>query len=84
MATCALFRLSFAQNILSPLSFLIHVSLDLFFFLNGQKFLGQGLNPSHSCDLQFGWDNAGSLTHSAKPGTEHTPPQQPRLLKLDS
>ena len=34
-----------------------------------QKFLGQGLNLSHSCDLCHSCGNARSLTHCATAGT---------------
>ena len=33
-----------------------------------QKFLGQGLNPSHSCNLCHRCSNAGSLTYCARLG----------------
>ena len=32
------------------------------------KFLGQGSNLSHSCDLRHSCGNAGSLTHCTGPG----------------
>ena len=32
------------------------------------KFLGQGWNPSHSCDLHHNWSINGSLTHCPKKG----------------
>ena len=44
------------------------------------KFLGQGLNLSHSCNLHC---NARSLTYSPEPGMEPTPQQQPKPLQLD-
>ena len=37
------------------------------------KFLGQGLNLSHTCDLCYSCSNATSFTHSAGPGIEPAP-----------
>ena len=53
----------------------------LFFFWGASihsiwNFLGQGSNPSHSCDLRHGCSNAGSLTHCAGLGIECTPLQR--------
>ena len=45
------------------------------------KFPGQGLNPSHSCDLCHSWGNAGSLTHCARPGIKPLPQQRPKSLQ---
>ena len=47
--------------------------MDFFFFFlrltyGIWKFLGQGLNPSHSCDLCCHCDNAASLTHCTTVG----------------
>ena len=36
-----------------------------------RKFLGEGVNPSHSCDLHHSWGNASSLTHCTTAGTSH-------------
>ena len=49
-------------------------SSSFFFFLNGYicsicKFLGQGLNPSRSCELCSSCSNAGFLTYCAMSGT---------------
>ena len=58
-----------------------------FFFFYGHthsiwKFLDQGLNPSHSCDLCHSCSNAGSLTHCARPGVEPALPQrQEKIIK---
>ena len=30
------------------------------------EFLGQGSDPSHSCDLSCSWGNSGPLTHGAR------------------
>ena len=47
--------------------------MDFFFFFlrltyGIWKFLGQGLNPNHSCDLCCHCDNASSLTHCTTVG----------------
>ena len=42
------------------------IQLEKIFFdhtLSMQKFLGQGSNPCHSCNLSQSGDNTGSLTH---------------------
>ena len=53
--------------------------LDFFsfgFVRSISKFLGQGLNPSRSCDLHYSRSsNAGSLTHCSGLGIELVPPQ---------
>ena len=36
-----------------------------------QRFLGQGLNPSHSRDLSYSGDSAGSLNLLGHQGTPH-------------
>ena len=48
-----------------------------FFFLYGcthsmWKLWGQGLNPSHSCELHHSCGNARSLTHCPRPGIKLT------------
>ena len=53
-----------------------------FFFFNVYthgiwKFLGQGLDPSCSCDLQCSCSNTSPLSHCAGPGMKVAPPQRP-------
>ena len=55
-----------------------------FFFSSGcacsmGKFLGQGLNPSYSCDLDHSRSNG--LTHRSAPGIKPMLQQQPKLLQ---
>ena len=40
------------------------------------KFLGQGSNSSHSCDLHYSCGNPGSLTHCTGLGIEPAPAQR--------
>lgn len=50
-----------------------HFFSFLFFFLAAlwhMEILGQGSDPSHSCDLSYSRGNAGSLIHCAGPGIE--------------
>ena len=37
------------------------------------EFLGQGSDPSYSCDLHCIWSNTRSLTHCAGPGSNLSP-----------
>ena len=55
-------------------------SLSLFFSWTHSilKFLGQGSNPSHPCNLHHSCGNTRSLTHCARPGIKSTPQQQPK------
>ena len=53
-----------------------HVSFFFFFFGHAcgiSKFLGQGSNPSHSCELWHGCGSAGSWIHCARPGIKPEP-----------
>ena len=53
----------------SKLSFFY--SFFFFFFLFGRMELpGQGSDPSNSCNLLGSFGNAGSLSHSARPGMQ--------------
>ena len=45
------------------------------------KFLNQGLNPSHRCNIHNSCGNAKSLIHCAGPGIKPTPLQWPEPLK---
>ena len=45
-------------------------------YCNVCKFLGQGLNPSSSCDFCHSSTDAGSLIHCARRGMEQAPPQR--------
>jgi len=64
------------------------VSEFLFFFFkghthrNGSKFLGQGLNPSHSFDLCHSCSNPDPWTQCARLGIKPTPPQQPQATEV--
>ena len=60
-----------------------HLSiLFFFFFFFGcpwhTEFLGQGSDPSHSCDLSCSCSSAGSLTHCARTGDRNCVPAFPR------
>ena len=44
------------------------------------KFLGQGPNRSHTCNIRHSCSHVGSLTHCAWPGTEPVTPETSRSL----
>ena len=62
-------------------------SMEFLFVFYGRthgiwKFLDQGLNPSHSCDLCHSCGDAGSLTHCTRRRIKPAPPQWPKPLQL--
>ena len=46
----------------------VAVAVSFLTSLQYMEFLGQGSDPSHSCDLHHGYGDTGSATHCAGPG----------------